>query len=91
MDLVTTDSSPVAMSDERAGRLRTLNLVAAALHAVSGTLMVTLGDRDFELPVTAFNLNGPPGTSIENGTLDQLFGVPLAWGTAGFMWLSAIF
>ncbi|MEM9746537.1 MAG: heliorhodopsin HeR [Actinomycetota bacterium] len=83
---VTTD-----LSDDRANGLRRFNLVMAALHAVSGTAMVVFGDTGFGLPVTAFNLNGPPGTSIDNGVLDELFSVPLAVGTASFLWLSAIF
>ena len=84
-------ATPVEVTDERAAKLRRLNLLAAALHAVSGTLMIVLGDRAFELGVTVFNLNGPPGTAVSEGSLDQLFGVPLALATAAFMWLSAIF
>lgn len=53
--------------------------------------MVAFGDRSFELGVTVFNLNGPPGTPIVDGSLDQLVGVPLAFATAAFMWLSAVF
>lgn len=79
------------VADDRLGRLRTFNLVMAALHAVSGAAMVVIGDTGFGLPVTAFNLNGPPGSPVDEGTLGELFSVPLAWGTAGFLFLSAVF
>ncbi len=88
---IVTAAPTVELTEERSNKLRNLNLLAAALHAVSGTLMVVLGATDFELSVTFFNLNGPPGTPIDEGTLGEVWGVPLALGTAGFMWLSAIF
>jgi len=71
-------------------KLRPFNLIAGALHLVSGALMVVLGS-DFSLPVSTLNLNGPPGTPISEGTLDEAFGVPIAWGTAAFLLLSALF
>lgn len=89
--LAETDATPVELTPDRSDRLRTLNLVAAALHAVSGTLMVVLGATDFRLGITVFNLGGPPGTPIAEGVLDELWGLPLALGTAAFMWLSALF
>ena len=61
-----------------------------ALHALSGVLMVVLGN-DFSLSVSTFNLNGPPGTDLTNGTLSETFSVPLAWATALFLFLSAAF
>ncbi len=86
-----SDSSSVHVSDERARGLRRLNLGLGLLHLVSGSLMVILGDLTFELPVTVFNTNGPPGTPIADGTLTEIGGIPLAWGTASFMFLSALF
>ena len=47
------------------------------LHAVSGVLMVALGN-DFALDVSTLNLNGPPGTPLSEGTLDAAFSIPLA-------------
>lgn len=71
-------------------RLRRFNLVMGALHLVSGLLMVLLGN-DFSLPVSTFNLNGPPGTPLSDGTVEDVISVPLAWGTASFLFLSALF
>ena len=80
----------VDVSDDRLTGLRRFNLGMGVLHLISGALMVILGN-DFELPVTTFNLNGPPGSPISEGILDETFGVPLAWGTALFLFLSAFF
>ena len=88
---MNSNSSPVTVSDERASGLRRLNLGLGVLHLVSGALMVLLGDLDFELPVTVFSTNGPPGTPLSEGSLDELGGIPLAWGTATFLLLSALF
>lgn len=75
---------------DRHGRLRIFNLVMGGLHAVSGVLMVALGN-DFSLDVSTLNLNGPPGTPLSEGTLDAAFSVPLAPTTAAFLFLSAFF
>jgi len=61
-----------------------------AIHLASGVLMVVLGS-DFEIDVSTLSLNGPPGTPLEDGTLNSIFGVPLAWATASFLFLSALF
>jgi len=84
------DRRTVDVSDERLGKLRVFNLVMGVLHLISGSLMVVLGN-DFELDVSSFALNGPPGTPLEDGTVNQVIGVPLAWGTAAFLFLSAFF
>lgn len=60
------------------------------LHLVSGLVMVALAN-DFELQVSTLNLGGPPGTPVADGTVEATFGVPLAWATAGFLFLSAFF
>ncbi len=91
MSTSTNSSELVGVSEERAAGLRRLNLGLGALHLVSGVLMVVLGDRSFELPVTTFSTNGPPGTPISDGTFTDIGGIPLAWGTATFMFLSALF
>jgi len=75
---------------DRYRRLRVFNLVMGALHAVSGVLMVTLGN-DFALDVSTLNLNGPPGTPLSEGTLASAFSIPLAPATAAFLFLSAFF
>ncbi len=84
-DRVTVDAPP-----ERFAKLRRFNLIMGFFHLVSGVLMVVLGN-DFKLDVSTFNLNGPPGTPLEDGTLESVFGVPLAWATASFLLLSAFF
>jgi hypothetical protein len=61
-----------------------------ALHLLSGVLMIMLGN-DFELQVSTLNLNGPPGTPLSDGTVEATFGVPLAWATASFLFVSAFF
>ena len=81
----------IALSDTEAARLKRLNIGAGLLHLVTGLLMVTLGDTGFTLPVSSFNIGGPPGTELSNGTLNGLFDVGLAWGVAAFAFLSALF
>lgn len=81
----------VELTDERAGKLRKLNLGAGVLHLVTGVLMIVLGDLDFDLPVSSFNINGPPGAELENGILNEQFGIPLAIAVAVFSLLSAFF
>lgn len=60
------------------------------MHLISGTLMVVLGN-DTKLDTSTFNLNGPPGTPLNEGSIEQFWGVPLALGTATFLLLSAFF
>jgi hypothetical protein len=84
------DRQTVEVSDERLGKLRRFNLVMGTLHLISGALMVILGN-DFKLDISTFALNGPPGTPLEDGSLNQVWGLPLAWATAAFLLLSAFF
>lgn len=88
--MLDLDRQSVAVDDGRLSRLRRFNLVMGFIHLVSGALMVVLGN-DFELEVSSFNLGGPPGTPLADGTLDSVVGVPLAWATASFLLLSAFF
>lgn len=91
MTILDFNRPTVELPAERAGSLRRLNLAAGVLHLVSGLAMVVLGDRDFALPVSGFNISGPPGTPLSDGTLTELFEVPLAWAVASFSLLSALF
>ncbi len=84
------DRQTVEVSDQRLGKLRVFNLVMGLLHLVSGALMVVLGN-DFELDISTFALDGPPGTPLSDGSINQVWGLPLAWGTASFLFLSAFF
>ncbi len=84
------DRKTVEVSDERLSKLRTFNLGMGVLHLISGALMVVLGN-DFELDVSTFALDGPPGTPLADGSINEVVGVPLAWATASFLFLSAFF
>jgi hypothetical protein len=88
MPNIDFDREVVELSDDNASRLRKLNIGAGALHLVTGLAMILAGDLDFELPVSGFNISGPPGTALENGVLNEFFGIPLALGVALF---SALF
>ena len=87
---INTDRYVVEISDARLNRLRVFNALMGCLHLVSGSLMIVLGN-DTKLPTSTFSLNGPPGTPLDNGTIEEFWGVPLADGTAAFLYLSAIF
>ncbi|MEZ5246289.1 MAG: heliorhodopsin HeR [Acidimicrobiales bacterium] len=84
------DRQSVEIGEGRLAKLRRFNLVMGLVHLVSGALMVVLGN-DFELEISSFSLGGPPGTPLADGTLDSVIGVPLAWATASFLFLSAFF
>ncbi len=86
----TSDDSQHVISDDRLRKLRMRNSVAGAVHLVSGLAMVALSN-DFELSVSSLALNGPPGTPLADGNLNDLGGVPIGLATAGFLFLSALF
>lgn len=88
---VDFDAPTVEISDSRLRKLRTFNAVMGALHLVSGTLMLVLGDTGVELATSTFNINGPPGTPLTDGSLNDVGGLSIAFGTAAFMYLSALF
>ncbi|MGY9075556.1 MAG: heliorhodopsin HeR [Acidimicrobiales bacterium] len=70
--------------------LRRFNAAMAALHALSGSLMAVLSN-DFEVQISTFTLNGPPGTPLSEGTVSEVWGVPLGLATSVFLFLSAMF
>jgi hypothetical protein len=86
----TFDGPTVEVTDERATRLRILNGVMAVVHAAFAVAMVALGN-DFAISVSTLNLNGPPGTPIDDGTLVEVVSIRIAWATAAFSALSALF
>lgn len=67
------------------GRLRTLNLAAAALHLAQAVAVVLLA-TDFALPITASYIAGPPGTPP--GPATNLADLPTGLAVAGFLFLS---
>lgn len=67
------------------GRLRTLNVAAAALHLAQAIAVVVLA-TDFALPITASYLAGPPGTIP--GPALILLDLPTGLAVAGFLFLS---
>lgn len=74
-------------SHERFQRLWRFNLAMGALHALQAAAILALANG-FTLPVTATFLTGPPGSGE---TTDQvLFDLPIAWGVAAFLLVSAI-
>lgn len=85
-----TQEPTVELDDARASRLRIFNAVMGVLHLISGAAMIVLGN-DFELEVSSFALNGPPGTSLSEGEISRVVGIPLALATAAFLLLSALF
>ncbi len=88
--LAAGDPESVDVPEPVLDQLRKLNIGAGALHLVSAIVMTVIA-ADFTLPITTFNLNGPPGTPVEEGTLSTLVDVQLAPLTAGFLFLSAFF
>lgn len=80
----------VAVTDRTATSLRRFNLAMGVLHLVSGGAMVALSN-DFSLEVSTIALGGPPGTPLSEGVVNSVFDVPLAIGTASFLFLSAFF
>ncbi len=80
----------VTVDDGDRSTLRRLNLGAGLLHLASGIVMLILA-TDFTLPVTAFGLNGPPGTPVSEGDFRAIADVPLAPLAASFAFLSAFF
>ena len=88
--LADGDPESVTVSDAAMSKLRKMNLGAGTLHLVSAILMIVLS-QSFTLPITSFNLNGPPGTPVEDGTLSTVVDVELVPLTAAFLFLSAFF
>ena len=88
--VLSADAAQPAVTDGQLRRLRVFNGVAGILHLLSGLAMVALSN-DFELEVSSLSLNGPPGTPLAEGTVNDLVGVPLGVATAGFLFLSAFF
>lgn len=80
--------SSTQIEPSRFARLRTLNWVAAAVHAAQAVAVVLLA-TDFTLPVTATYLSGPPGTAP--GDQVTLWNVSTPLAIAAFLALSAIF
>ncbi len=71
-------------------RLRIYNVVMGALHFASASLMLALSNN-FQVQVSTFTLNGPPGTPLAEGATSEVWSFSLAIGTAAFLYLSALF
>jgi len=70
------------------GKLKRYNLVMGLFHALQGAAVLALANG-FTLPINATYLAGPPGTPPGDPT--RLFDLSVAWGVAGFLFLSAFF
>ncbi len=84
------DPETIEVSASTLASLRKLNIGAGTLHLVSAIVMLIIA-ADFTLPITTFNLNGPPGTPVSEGTLSTFYDIQLAPLTYGFLFLSAFF
>ncbi len=80
----------IVVSDDKARNLRRWNVVMTVLHAASALVMVALAS-DFSLPVTNYVADHPPGAALDPANTTVLFEYSLAWGTAAFALLSALF
>jgi len=82
-------STPIVeLPDSRAASLRRWNVGLGLIHAVQAIAVLALATA-FSLPVTATFMEGPPGTAA--GAPSTLFDIPVAWGVALFLLLSAAF
>jgi hypothetical protein len=81
-------AAPVELPRSRISALRRWNIGLGVLHAVQGVAVLSLA-TSFTLPVTAAFMEGPPGTPAAAPT--ALLEVPVAWGVALFLFLSAAF
>ena len=90
--MLATSPGPIApvvgLPIRRITSLRRWNIGLGFLHAVQGVAILALATA-FVLPVTASFLQGPPGTPASAPT--TLFDIPVAWGVALFLFLSAGF
>jgi len=84
-----SDTMPV--STDQASRLQRLNVIAAIAHLAQGILLLVLATKEFDLPVTTNYWTGPPAPGVDPSRIGLLFEVPVAWGAALFLFLSALF
>ena len=85
----TMSVTPIAA--DQASRLQRLNVIAAIAHLAQGVLVLLLATREFDLPVTTNFWTGPPTPGIDPSRIGLAFEVPVAWGAALFLFLSALF
>jgi hypothetical protein len=84
----SNSSVTVGVDDRTFRRLLGANGVMGAFHFVQAVVILVLA-TDFTIPVVASFLEGPPGSPAPPPTV--LFDLSIAWGVAGFLFLSAIF
>ena len=75
------------MSTITSSGLRRFNLIAGVFHLAQMIAVLALSS-DFGLPVTATYMAGPPGSQFADSVV--LFDIPLAYGVALFLGLSAL-
>ncbi len=80
----------ITVPEDRAARLQRLNLIAMLLHAVQAIAVLVLAN-DFALPVASYFWNDAPNGDLAPERLEKMFEIPVAWGAAGFLILSALF
>lgn len=99
MTVTLTPSTPASaaerpptsiVSDEEFSSLRKMNARFGLVHLISGILMIVLAN-DFSLPITTTFLDDIPGGAVDPDRLETQFELSLAYGTAAFLLLSALF
>lgn len=85
---MSTATTMTDIHDDRATRLRRLNVIGAVLHGAQAVAVLALSS-DFALPVTATYLQGPPGPGVPTETVN-LFDLPTGAAVAGFLLLSSL-
>ena len=91
LDIAVLSDEPILDVDQQTfGRLRVFNLIMAAIHGVSASVMLALSN-DFAITVSSFFRTDAPGQNFTGERLDSFFDFPIAAGTVGFLYLSALF
>ena len=85
-----TETTSETVPQDRAARLQRLNVIATVLHGVQAIAVLVLAN-DFALPVASYFWNDAPNGRLDPARLEKMFEIPVAWGAAGFLILSALF
>jgi hypothetical protein len=84
---MATATAPIGLDAPAAGRLRRLNLLVGAAHAVQAVLLLAIASAA-SLPVTASFLLGPPGAG-DTGSA-ELATLRVDWLVAAFLLFAAV-
>lgn len=87
---VLSDEPLISVESSTFAGLRRFNLIMAAIHALSASVMLALSN-DFSITVSSFFRTDAPGQNFDGARLEAFFDFPIAIGTVGFLYLSALF